>query len=255
MRNLFGQASYSEHLIYSCYIGVKRPWSIFFPERKRTFLLDSLLVVGLLLGGQVHAQNPAGSPQANELKKMSLEELMDLEITSVSRRQEKLTEVASAIQVITQEDIRRSAATNLPEVLRLTSNLQVAQLNSNAHIISSPGFNAAFSNKLLVMIDGRTVYSPLFAGVFWDAQQDIKTKSTKETQGLLISGSAGSYLRKSGILRYGWRYRQRPYLQGNAYMGKEETVPLSTTLDSQNILARWTYKFSSQSAFMGPDLF
>ncbi len=157
---------------------------------------------------------------------------MDLEVTSVSKRPEKLTEVASAIQVITEEDIRRSSATSLPEVLRLTTNLQVAQLNSYAHIISARGFNALFSNKLLVMIDGRTVYSPLFAGVFWDAQQvvledierieivsgpggtlwganavngviNIITKSTKETQGLLIPGTAGSYLKKSGTVRYG----------------------------------------------------
>src|SRR6187551_2760932 len=92
------------------------------------------------------------------LKKLSLEELMNIEVTSVSKRVEKLTEVASAIQVITQNDIKRSGATSLPEVLRLAPNLQVAQLNSHAWIISARGFNAAFANKLLVMIDGRTVY-------------------------------------------------------------------------------------------------
>lgn len=178
------------------------------------------------------AQTRARGISTEELKKMSLEELMGLEVTTVSKRPEKLTEVASAIQVITEEDIRRSAATSLPELLRLVTNLQVTQLNSSAHIISSRGFNAAFSNKLLVMIDGRTVYSPLFAGVFWDAQQvvlediaqievvsgpggtlwganavngviNIITKSSKETQGLLASVSAGSHLRNSGTLRYG----------------------------------------------------
>lgn len=86
---------------------------------------------------------------------------MNLEVTSVSKRPEKLTEVASAIQVITGDGIRRSGATDLPEALRLVSNLQVSQLNSYASIISARGFNGLFSNKLLVMDDGRTVYSPL----------------------------------------------------------------------------------------------
>src|SRR5215216_3612870 len=104
-----------------------------------------------------------------ELKKLSVEELMNIEVISVSKQPEKLAEVASAIQVITQEDIHRSGATNLPEALRLAPNLQVAQINSHAWVISARGFNNVFSNKLLVMIDGRTVYSPLFAGVYWDA--------------------------------------------------------------------------------------
>lgn len=161
-----------------------------------------------------------------------MEELMNLEVTSVSRQPEKLTEVASAIQVITQEDIRRSGATSLPEALRLATNLQVAQLNSYASIISARGFNALYANKLLVMIDGRTVYSPLFAGVFWDAQSvvledverievisgpggtmwganavngviNIITKSAEQTQGLYASGAVGTYLRKQGTIRYG----------------------------------------------------
>ena len=91
---------------------------------------------------------------------------MNIEVTSVSKRPEKLSEVASAIQVITQEDIRRSGATNLPEALALSPNLQVAKINSYAWVISARGFNNVFSNKLLVMIDGRPVYSPLFAGVY-----------------------------------------------------------------------------------------
>jgi iron complex outermembrane receptor protein len=116
------------------------------------------------------------SAQTNEkssvttLKKLSIEELMNIEVTSVSKRPEKLTAVASAIQVITREDIHRSGATSVPEALRLCPNLQVAQVNSHHWIISARGFNSTYSNKLLVMIDGRTVYSPLFAGVFWDVQ-------------------------------------------------------------------------------------
>ncbi len=167
-----------------------------------------------------------------ELKKMSLAELMDMEVTSVSRRPEKLSETASAIQVITQEDIRRSGATSLPEALRLASNLEVAQRDSRQWAISARGFNSTSSNKFLVLIDGRTVYTPLFAGVFWDVQdtllEDIErievisgpgatvwggnavngvinviTKKAKDTQGSLVLAGGGSELQGFGGVRYG----------------------------------------------------
>jgi iron complex outermembrane receptor protein len=192
------------------------------------------VIVYLTLSTEAYAQDTIVSMPGDTLKKLSLEELMnvEIEVTSVSRRSEKLTEVASAIQVITQEDIRRSAATSLPEALRLSPNLQVAQLSANAWIISARGFNAPFSNKLLVMVDGRTVYSPLFAGVFWDAQSvlledverieiisgpggtlwganavngviNIITKNAKDTKGLYVSGAAGSFLKDHEAIRYG----------------------------------------------------
>src|SRR4051812_34518773 len=97
---------------------------------------------------------------SNDLKKLSVEELMDVEVNLVVRSPQKLTESPSAIQVITNKDIRRSGATNIPEALRLATNLQVAQITANAWIISARGFNTIFANKLLVMIDGRTVYTP-----------------------------------------------------------------------------------------------
>src|SRR5690606_23348740 len=100
----------------------------------------------------------------------TLEELMDIEVTSVSKHAERLSETASAIQVITQEDIRHSGATSVPEALRLAPNLQVAQVNASQWAISARGFNNVLANKLLVLIDGRVVYTPLYAGVFWDVQ-------------------------------------------------------------------------------------
>jgi len=204
-------------------------------------LLFSLTFIPL----SVFAQEDSLS-QPSYLKKMSLEELMSIEVTSVSKKTEKLSEVASAIQVITQEDIRRSGATCVPEALRLAPNLQVAQLNSSAWIISARGFNAAFSNKLLVMIDGRTVYSPLFAGVFWDVQNvlledverievisgpggtlwganavngiiNIITKSSKDTKGLYASVAAGNYMKDFAAIRFGGKidstFSYRVYLQ------------------------------------------
>src|SRR5688500_5280133 len=110
------------------------------------------------------------------ISKMSLDELMNLEVTSVSRRPERLAETASAIQVITGEDIRRSGALTLPEALRLAPNLQVGQVDAHSWAITARRFNGApgatngFASRLLVLIDGRSVYSPLFGGVFWDVQ-------------------------------------------------------------------------------------
>src|SRR5437879_10295280 len=95
---------------------------------------------------------------------------MNIDVMSVSRRPERLFETPSAIQVITQDDIRRSGATSVPEALRLASNLQVAQVDARQWAISARGLNSTTANKLLVLIDGRTVYTPLFSGVFWDVQ-------------------------------------------------------------------------------------
>ena len=186
-------------------------------------------------------------PSPEELKKLTIEQLLDIEVTSVSKVPQKLTEVASAIQVITQNDIQRSAATNIPEALRLAPNLQVSQISSRHWIISSRGFNSVYSNKLLVMIDGRNVYSPLFAGVFWDAQNvlledvdrievisgpggtqwggnavngviNIITKKASETKGIYVSAARGSFLERSLEARYGGRISNkvsyRAYGQG-----------------------------------------
>ncbi len=157
---------------------------------------------------------------------------MEQEVTLVSRTPEQLIRSPSAIQVVTGEDIRRSGATSLPEALRLAPNLNVAQTSSSGWAISSRGFNNTLANKLLVMIDGRTVYTPLFAGVFWDVQNtlladvdrievvsgpgatlwganavngviNIVSKNARDTQGTLIEGGGGSFLQDYGAVRYG----------------------------------------------------
>lgn len=193
------------------------------------FLFIALAVFSVPAAAQI-AQLAA--PPPGDLKQLTIEELMNIEVTSVSKVPEKLIDAASAIQVITRQDILRSAATSVPEALRLVPNLQVTQYNSRHWIISARGFNSTFSNKLLVMIDGRAVYSPLFAGVFWDAQSvmledidrievisgpggtlwganavngviNIITKRTAETQGLYASGGTGSALQGFMEARYG----------------------------------------------------
>src|SRR6202046_5226157 len=188
--------------------------------------------VMVFLGLCGYAAADGSAPTIGELKQLNVEDLMNVEVTSVARQPEKLIEAASAIQVITQEDIRRSGATSIPEALRLADNLQVAQKNSHDWAISARGFNTALANKLLVMIDGRTVYTPLYSGVFWDVQDylledidrievisgpggtlwganavngviNIITKSAADTQGLYTEAGGGSQPEDLAGARFG----------------------------------------------------
>ncbi len=216
--------------------------------------ISPALLAGLLL--PLLAATAAGqSPEIRspgELKQLSFEELLNIEVTSVSKSPERLDQAASAIQVISGEDIKRSGATNLADAMRLAPNLSVQQIHSHAWVVSSRGFNALYANKLLVMIDGRTVYTPLYAGVLWDAQNvlledidrievisgpggtlwganavngviNITTKSAKETHGVYLSGAAGSFLENFGAVRVGGQANEklhyRVYAQRHEYEG------------------------------------
>src|SRR5271165_3752244 len=110
--------------------------------------------------------------QPKDLSQASLEDLMNIQVTSVSKKEQKLSKAGAAVFVITQEDIRRSGATNIPDLLRMVPGVQVAQIDASSWAISVRGFNDRYANKVLVLIDGRTVYSPDFGGVEWD-QQDV----------------------------------------------------------------------------------
>ncbi|HET9404823.1 MAG TPA: TonB-dependent receptor [Burkholderiales bacterium] len=122
---------------------------------------------------------------AASLADFSLEQLANIEVTSVSKQAERLTDAPASIFVITNDDIRRAGVRTLPEALRLAPNLQVARVNATKYAISARGFNNAIGNKLLVLIDGRTVYTPLFSGVFWD-QQDVMLEDVERIE--VISG-------------------------------------------------------------------
>jgi len=137
--------------------------------RKR--LLVSLISI-LVWGPGARADDlslPAVGSRTNEeiasYKKLSLEELMNLDVTSVSRQPEPYREAPAAIQVVTGQEIRRFGASSIPEALRLADNLDVAQVSSSQWDISARGFNSSVSDKLLVLMDGRSVYTPLLAGV------------------------------------------------------------------------------------------
>jgi iron complex outermembrane receptor protein len=214
-----------------------------------SYLITSSVISLMSIVNVASAQNQDSIIlSSNDLKKLSLEELMNIEVTSISNRPEKLTEVASAVQVITGKDINRSSAIRLPEALRLASNLQITQANSHDWGITSRGFNGLpsaggiLANKLLVLIDGRSVYSPLFGGVYWDAQNtlledidrievvsgpggtlwganavngviNIKTKSARETQGFYFSGTVGTFLQDHVELRSGVKIDSNIFLR------------------------------------------
>jgi iron complex outermembrane recepter protein len=148
-------------------------------QTRKSLTLGATVLLFALGGGitspPVSADQDDQSASTAELKKLSVEELMNIEVTSVSKRSEPVADAPAAIYVITHDDIMRSGATSLPEVLRLAPNLEVFQLSPSNYVVTARGFsgNTAdqnFSNKLLVLIDGRSVYSPLYSGVYWDSQ-------------------------------------------------------------------------------------
>jgi iron complex outermembrane recepter protein len=175
---------------------------------------------------------PDSSTAKSDLSRLSIEDLMNVEVTSASAKEQKLFHVAAAIFVISQQDIRRSGARNIPDLLRMVPGLDVAQINGDTWAISSRGFNGQFSNKLLVLVDGRNVYTPSFAGVYWDALDvplenierievirgpggtvwganavngviSIFTKKSEETQGFLVEAGAGTFEQGFGSVEYG----------------------------------------------------
>ncbi len=185
----------------------------------------------LVLTCVIAATSPAQSPPARDLTQFSLEDLMNVRVTSVSKKEQKLAKTGAAIYVINQEDIRRSGATSIPDLLRMVPGVDVAQIDSNQWNISIRGFAAA-ANKVLVLIDGRSVYVNTFSGVFWDVidvpLEDIErievirgpggtvwganavngviniiTKHSRDTKGGLVTAGAGSKETAAGLAQYG----------------------------------------------------
>ena len=198
--------------------------------RKRG-LLGGVVTVALAVAAATAARG-AEWVEEKDLGNMDLEDLMDLEVTTASKRATKVSETPAAVFVISQEDIRRSGATTVPEVLRLAPGVHVRRVDANRWAISARGGNDEFSNKLLVMIDGRSIYTPLFSGVIWQEHElmledverievvrgpggtvwganavngviHIITKDARDTQGLLASSLAGDHETFTGAARYG----------------------------------------------------
>lgn len=193
---------------------------------KRFNFLFVLCLVVASQGGQ--------AASIKELTQLSLEQFSELDVvvTSVSRKPQKLSDTAAAVFVISNEDIKRSGVTTIPEALRMAPGIQVARIDANKWAVSSRGFNGRFANKLLVLIDGRTVYNPMFSGVYWNRQDvlmedidrievirgpgatlwganavngviNVITKKARDTQGWFMTAGAGTEEQGFGSLRYG----------------------------------------------------
>lgn len=220
---------------------------------RQFFACGPALIFVLILSSpptRAQALDDSQSAQGN-LKQLSLEQLGNVEVTTASKEPEKIWQTPAAIYVLTQEDIRRSGATSIPEVLRLVPGVEVARIDSDHWSIGIRGFGGEFSKSLLVLIDGRSVYTPLFAGVYWQLQDtlledvdrievirgpggtiwganavngiiNIITKSAKDTHGLLTSATSGNVDQGIGEARYGggngtgfnYRFYGKGFLRG-----------------------------------------
>jgi iron complex outermembrane receptor protein len=212
-----------------------------------------LLLGALVLTAAVpaHAQTPP-----IDLSAATLEELMNIQISSASRKEQRAEDVPAAIYVITHDDILRSGMTSVPDLLRLVPGVQVAQINSNKWAISVRGFNGLYSNKLVVLVDDRTIYNPVFSGVMWDTEDlmledvdrievirgpgaavwganavngviNIKTRPAADTSGLLVRAGGGTFDGNNLAVRYGGAAgtgAYRTYLQFSTY-GDSQVAP------------------------------
>ena len=195
---------------------------------------------------------PGARAADGDIADLTLEQLNEIVVTSVSRQEERLSNAAASLFVISATDIRRSGARSLPEALRLAPNLEVARVDARNYAISARGFNNPFANKLLMLVDGRSVYSPFFSGVFWDAQsvvmEDIErievisgpgstiwgvnavngvinviTRHARDSQGALLSVAASGGEGDASV-RFGGRLGSRGYYRAYAqYMAAEDT--------------------------------
>jgi len=202
--------------------------------RRRKRILSRTAATGLAAISILMASSQPCWAAHSNITALSLEELLAVEITSVSKKAEKASDAAAAVFVVNQEDIKRSGATTIPEVLRMVPGLQVARIDANKWAVSSRGFNGFSSNKLLVLMDGRTMYNPLFSGVLWDTQDtmlddierievirgpgaslwganavngviNVISKHSADTQGGLLTAGTGTEENGFGSVRYGTR--------------------------------------------------
>ena len=234
------------------------------PRGARSIVLAQCAVAMLSLVAAGRAAE-TGDPSKASLADLSPEELMQIEVTSAARKDQKLLQVAAAAYVITADDIRRSGATTIPEALRVVPGLQVAQIDSNTWAVSARGFNGRGSNKILVLIDGRSIYNSLYSGTFWDQNQvplddierievirgpggtmwganavngviNIITRKASDTQGVRVTAEAGvSDLPDTGI-RYGGT--RGDHLQYRAYT-RFARRPEMLTAEGHAAVDRW----------------
>ncbi len=208
---------------------------------------------------QIDAAEDVENRSIRQLGDLSLEELMQRSVTSVYKKETLLQNSPAAVTVLTEEDIRRSGATSIPELLRMVPGMDVARINENEWAISARGFNSQYATKLLVLVDGRSVYTPTFSGVYWNVVDtvledldrievirgpgaslwganavngvvNIVTKSAKETQGVLVSSIYGTEDQPTTSLRYGGKLSSNVYYRVYAKYQSRDNFPTSSTV-------------------------
>jgi iron complex outermembrane receptor protein len=231
---------------------------------ERTVFIRHLGLAACLLFTPPTFGRPLPTPQT-DLSQASLEELMNIKVTTVSKKEQKLSRVAAAVFVISQEDIRRSGARNIPDLLRMVPGVDVAQVDGDTLAISVRGFNDIYADKLLVLVDGRSVYNPVFGGVDWDLQNlpledidrievirgpgatiwganamngviNIITKPTKATQGPLVKTGSGSRTAAQELVQYGGELRGHGFFRA---FGRYSSDLNSTFLSGQRAADGW----------------
>jgi iron complex outermembrane receptor protein len=210
-----------------------------------------ILIVALFTAGW--ASDALAQVKPHDLAQVTLEDLLNIEITSASRKEQRASDTAAAVFVITQDDIRRSGMRTLPELFRLVPGMQVAQINANNWAVSARGFNDLWSNKLLVLVDGRSIYTRQFSGVLWNDQDlalddidrievvrgpggavwganavngviNIVTKSARETKGASAHVSAGSFEGTQVSARYGGTWGATAYRVHSQWSGQGTSI-------------------------------
>src|SRR5438045_8120746 len=226
-------------------LGMRRKWLC-----APLFVLLGLPVMSRAGSSQVPQQNPDQRP----LSSLSLEELASLDVTAATKEPEEIWKTPAAIYVITNEEIRRSGVTNVSDALRLAPGVEVGRISSTTWAVGVRGLQGNFSKSVLVLIDGRNVYTPLFAGVFWDVQDltledinrievirgpgaalwganavngviNITTKKAKDTQGLLVSGIEGNEEGPIASFRYGGKAGEHGFYRVyGKYLHRDDSV-------------------------------
>ncbi|WP_353570353.1 TonB-dependent receptor [Candidatus Albibeggiatoa sp. nov. BB20] len=229
--------------------------------RKKSLFLY-LIFVFMSISKVLYAVTDMEYLSIKSLSEMTLAELMNVQVvTSINKRPQKIFETGAAVFIITQEDIMRSGATHIADVLRLAPGIQVNRVNSHGWAVSARGFNDYYANKLLVLIDGRNTYSPLFSGTFWDAQdtvlEDIErieiirgsggtvwgsnavngvvniiTKKTQDTQGGLLSIITGTEDKYIATARYGGKIGENGYYKIYTKSHKRDNFGVDTLYDA-----------------------
>jgi iron complex outermembrane recepter protein len=217
-----------------------------------------------------------------DLTSLSIEDLMNFPVTSVSKTEQSLSRAPSAIFVITPEAIRRSGANNIPDLLRMVPGLNVARINANAWAVSARGFNARLSNELLVLMDGRTVYTPTFGGVFWDVLDlpfgnverievirgpgasiwganavngviNIITSKSSATQGLRLVAGDGNVDQGFGTVQYGGVLGKRTSYRAYAKYFNQGQFPTETSANGEDGWRMLRGGFRSDSVLSAKD--